>query len=326
MQMADQILDNVQILTRNDAAANFASENPVLGKGEIAVSIDASKIKIGDGVKSWNQLSYVNLTPEEAADFGAGDMLKSTFATNSDAGDGYVDKAKTADKLGTQRSIAISGDVAGTANFDGSANASIVAVFANSGVTAGTYPKVTVDAKGRVTGGANLAAADVPNLPLSKITDAGTAASKNTGTSSGSVPVLGPDGKLPSSVFPALPAGKTVTVTSQAAMLALSDAVVGDHALRTDTNEYYVLSALPAATLSNWIHISDEGVKSVNGETGPSVLLDTDNIGEGATNKYYTESRFNSAFAAKSSSELSDGATILRSGDTLIINCGGASA
>ncbi|MBW7887462.1 MAG: hypothetical protein H3C35_03750 [Bacteroidetes bacterium] len=37
-------------------------------------------------------------------------------------------------------------------------------------VSAGTYTKVTVDAKGRVTGGASLAAGDIPSLDWSKIT------------------------------------------------------------------------------------------------------------------------------------------------------------
>lgn len=39
-----------------------------------------------------------------------------------------------------------------------------------SGVTAGTYSKLTVDANGHVTSGANLVAADIPNLNTSKLT------------------------------------------------------------------------------------------------------------------------------------------------------------
>lgn len=42
-----------------------------------------------------------------------------------------------------------------------------------SGATAGTYTKVTVDAKGRVTVGATISASDVPALPASKIPQAG---------------------------------------------------------------------------------------------------------------------------------------------------------
>lgn len=42
--------------------------------------------------------------------------------------------------------------------------------LANGIVTSGTYPKVTVDTYGRVISGASLVAADIPNLPTSKIT------------------------------------------------------------------------------------------------------------------------------------------------------------
>lgn len=69
-------------------------------------------------------------------------------------------------------SLTFTGDVTGT----GSTGASTALTLANSGVTAGTYTKVTVDAKGRVTTGASLASADLPTytgtLTSSQITAA----------------------------------------------------------------------------------------------------------------------------------------------------------
>lgn len=62
-----------------------------------------------------------------------------------------VDEAGTADKLKTARTIALSGDATGSTTFDGSANKEISVTLSNTGVTAGTYNTVTVDAKGRVT-------------------------------------------------------------------------------------------------------------------------------------------------------------------------------
>ena len=57
--------------------------------------------------------------------------------------------------LTTPRSIGATGDATWTVTFDGSANVSSVLTLANTGVTAETYDKVTVDAKGRVTAGIN---------------------------------------------------------------------------------------------------------------------------------------------------------------------------
>ncbi|BCK65729.1 hypothetical protein KAM338_23430 [Aeromonas caviae] len=77
--------------------------------------------------------------------------------------------AVSATKLATARTISATGDATGSADFDGSANAAIALTLANSGVTAGTYGKVTVDAKGRVTAGLAMVAADIPSLDWSKI-------------------------------------------------------------------------------------------------------------------------------------------------------------
>lgn len=75
-----------------------------------------------------------------------------------------------ATKLATARTLSISGAGSGSASFDGSANANIALTLTDSGAVAGTYPKVTITAKGIVTGGAALTAADIPNLDWSKIT------------------------------------------------------------------------------------------------------------------------------------------------------------
>lgn len=61
-------------------------------------------------------------------------------------------------------------------------------------------------------------------------------------------------------------------------------------------------------TGSAWVSLNDGTVISVNGQTG-SVVLSTSDIAEGS-NLYYTQSRFNTAFAAKSTSDLAEGSNL----------------
>ena len=113
------------------------------------------------------------------------------------------------------------------------------------------------------------------------------------------VATLGNDGKIPSNQIPAISFQSSYVVSSQSAMLALSNTVVGSIAIRSDNNNNYVLSALPATTLSNWIQLATPtSVTSVNSYAGPNVVLTTNDVTEGSTNKYYTNTKSRSALSA----------------------------
>jgi hypothetical protein len=64
--------------------------------------------------------------------------------------------------------FAITGDATGTYN---AVTHAIDLALENTGVTPGTYTKINVDEKGRVTAGGTLAAADIPTLTASKLSD-----------------------------------------------------------------------------------------------------------------------------------------------------------
>lgn len=334
---------------KNGTRANWTSINPVLAKGELGLESDTAHFKFGDGVSAWTALSYAGTIVQASGTNGhltidgtditvyslpIGNAsvvggVKSSTGTNAvtidAAGAMSVSHVGTADVLNTTRTISVSGDATGNTSFNGSANANIAVALVATGVSAGTYTKLTVDAKGRATVGDTLAASDIPSITLSKISDAGTAAAKNTGTAAGNVPVLDSSGKLDSSVIPALAISEINEVASETAMLALT-AQVGDVAVRTDTNTTYMLKTSPASTLANWtlLRTPTGTVLSVNGKTG-AVTLTTANIAEG-TNLYWTEARgtanFNTNFAAKSVTGLSDGANVVMNGDSIIIDCG----
>jgi hypothetical protein len=69
--------------------------------------------------------------------------------------------AATATKLRTGRIISITGDATWDITFDGSTNVSSTLEINPSGVTPGTYTKVTVTGDGRVTVGTDLSSSDV---------------------------------------------------------------------------------------------------------------------------------------------------------------------
>jgi phage-related tail fiber protein len=70
-------------------------------------------------------------------------------------GTAAINTTGSAAKLTTPRTISATGDAAWTTTFDGSANVSSALTLAATGVNAGTYDEVTVDAKGRVIAGSN---------------------------------------------------------------------------------------------------------------------------------------------------------------------------
>lgn len=138
-----------------------------LSAGEPAYDLQNEVLYIGDGTnldKVGGKGAVVMLDGNQTV---AGVKTFSETITGSVSGN-----AATATTLQTARDISLTGDATGTASaFNGSANASIAVTLANSGVTAGTHTKVTVDAKGRVTSGANLEASDIPTLTSAKISD-----------------------------------------------------------------------------------------------------------------------------------------------------------
>lgn len=71
-------------------------------------------------------------------------------------GTAAVNTTGSAAKLTTARTISASGDATWATTFDGSANVTSALTLAATGVAAGTYDEVTVDAKGRVVAGNNI--------------------------------------------------------------------------------------------------------------------------------------------------------------------------
>lgn len=348
----NRVLDS-RIQIRNDMAAAWKAANPVLLKGEIGIENDTRKMKIGDGISTWTALKYVsddiivsNQNPTAAdSNYEVGkiwinqnDKLIFVLVATAESsavwkrlvsGDEVtvVAEAQVAQRLKTARAISITGDATGAAQFDGSDDAVITLVFQNTGASAGTFTKVTVNEKGLITKTELLTAADIPDLTLDKITDAGSAAKKNAGSGAGELVILDENGKVPQALLPAIAITVPHVVANEEEMLAL-EAEQGDVAIRTDETKSYILKAAPATDRTNWLELLSPECKvlSVNGRTG-AINLTTDEIPEGS-NQYFTQERaqavYDEKFATVSSKDLTDGETILHSTDKFILNGGNA--
>lgn len=137
----------------------------VQGLANYAVGSNANLASLAAAISAANKLFYFTGVGTGAlADFTA--YGRSLVAVADDAaGRTVLNAAKSgtntditsitgsAAKLTTSRTIAFTGDATGTGSFDGSANYSAALTLAASGVSAGTYGQVTVNAKGQVTGG-----------------------------------------------------------------------------------------------------------------------------------------------------------------------------
>ena len=208
---------------------------------------------------------------------GLSSVTSTTFVGN------LTGHASTASALTTAHAIAVSGDAQGTVNFDGSGDVSMPVTLANSGVTAGSYPKVTVDAKGRVTAGLALTAADLPNFDWSKITT-----------------------------------GKPTTLLGYGITDAVSNALLGvPNGIPTLDSSGVIRSAFLPSYVDQVVEVTTASLLPTTGNTGTIYVVDdvnqtyrwsgtrytaisaspgtTDAVPEGATNLYFTVARAQAA-------------------------------
>jgi hypothetical protein len=159
-----------RILLKRSSTASSVPAAASLQAGELAVNLADQKlysktaggtvVQVGFGnLTSAMVTTVLGFTPYNATN-PSGYITSSGSITGSSGS--CTGNAATATRWATGRTIALTGDVTGiSGSFNGSGNLSFAATLANSGVTAGTYLKVTVDAKGRVTAGSSMTSGDV---------------------------------------------------------------------------------------------------------------------------------------------------------------------
>ena len=154
-----------RIQLRRGGAQEWANSNPTLAQGELGIELDTGRFKIGDGVTAWNSLRYER--PVESTSNTANTLVQRDADGNFAAGtitSTLIGNASTASRLASTRQFQLADDVSATGVFDGSANLtlntslSLISTLPHYDGTAtptGTYTKVVVDAKGRITNASN---------------------------------------------------------------------------------------------------------------------------------------------------------------------------
>lgn len=167
--------------------ANLAAFPGTGETGKIYVALDTNK------AYRWSGTVYVEISaaPGSTDAVVEGSVnLYFTAARAQAAVTTITGNAGTATKLATARTISLSGDASGSTSFDGSANVSIATTLANSGVVAGTYNSVTVNAKGIVTAASNVAAMSAANF-VTRETPTGAVNGTNVTFTLANAPVVG---------------------------------------------------------------------------------------------------------------------------------------
>jgi hypothetical protein len=230
----------------------------------------------------------------------------------------------TATSSGTANTIVVR-DASGsfTGNLSGNAtNVTGVVAIANGGTGA-----TSITAMKTAYGLNNIDNTSDINKPISSLTQTALNLKVNTASIAvaNGVASLDANGKVPTAQLPALSITSVSVVNSSANMLALTGLSVGSVAVRTDNASNFILVALPASTLANWVSFSPAGVnvQSVNGATGAVALT-------GAANRISVTSNvfdIASTYAGQSSiTTLGTIGTGVWNGTTIAINKGGTGA
>ena len=159
-----------RILLKRSSTASSIPAAGALQTGELAVNLTDQKlysktaggavVQVGFGnMTSSLVTAALGFTPYSASNPNGYITASASITGASGSCSG---NAATSTRWATGRTIALSGDITGTsAAFDGTAALSFTTTLASSGVVAGTYLKVTVDTKGRVTAGTAMTSGDV---------------------------------------------------------------------------------------------------------------------------------------------------------------------
>jgi phage-related tail fiber protein len=150
-------------LANAELAYNEVDDTLYYGKGTGGAGGTATTVVAIGGVGSYVDKSS-DQTVAGIKTFSSSPVVPTVTSTDNTTKAASTAFVKAQNYITGNQSITVSGDASGTGT------TAIALTLASVG-TAGTYTKVTTDAKGRVTAGTTLAASDIPTLTAAKISD-----------------------------------------------------------------------------------------------------------------------------------------------------------
>lgn len=171
-----------QVLQSNGAAAPTWVNLPTIGNGTFGVSIGTAGAT--NTTVTWGTSSgfSANTGSNYTYDLKVGPALTALAALMTTAGAGFIKRGATADTYTIDTNTYLTGtkvdSITATSPIVASASTGAVTLsHANSGVTAGTYNNVTVNATGHVTGGSNTSYLTSESDTLATVTGRGASTS-----------------------------------------------------------------------------------------------------------------------------------------------------
>ena len=271
------------LLENAELAYNEQTDIGYYGKGTGGANGSATS-----AIPAFGSGAFVDLTSAQAINgtktFGSSPIIPTPPQSDNSTAAASTAFVKSLNYLQGNQNVSVTGDATG------SGNTTINLTLAATGVSAGTYTKVTIDAKGRATGATNMTSADVvASLGFTPINNA------TIGAANG-VAGLGSDGKVPLAQLPSSTIGGMNYVSTWDAS-ANSPAIPA--AETGNKGNYYTVSVNGSTSIDGiaewkvgdwivsngvvWDKIDNtESVTTVAGRTGAIVLVAADIGGLGA--------------------------------------------
>lgn len=158
-------------LANAELAYNEVDDVLYYGKGTGGAGGTATTVPAIAGPGAFLTLSTAQTVSGNKTFTGSVDLTGSAATASTQTSSDSSTKLATTAFVKAQNYITGNQNISFTGDATGSGTTSVTLTLANTGITGGTYTKLTINAKGLATAGTTLEAADIPTLTAAKISD-----------------------------------------------------------------------------------------------------------------------------------------------------------